>query len=292
MAGARPIVDPPAFASLPYGLWDAVQKPSAPAHWQQGVTWIERCPDGSTTYDECISVTGTGAPPEPSAKTDNVEQIFRGATPITIFAEFDCSPVGLMDAESVASDALARVEALQLEAAFATGLSGGQTVVFPHLAADAQVLDAQGIVLQTAASVCVTGVDVVHGLGELERCLADCYAGQGVIHIPRNALPTFFAWNLAIERNGQLFTPAGNLIVVGTGYPGTSPAGAAPAAGTTWIYATGAMFGYRGDVFMTRVRESLDRAENTLRMIAERTYVLGWECCHIAALIDLGVPNT
>lgn len=292
MAGARPIVDAPAFTSLPYGLWDAVQKRPAPPHWQNGVTYIERCPTGSTTFDECISVTGTGSPPEPPSKTDNVDQTFRGATPITVFAEFDCSPVGLTDAESVASDALARVEASQLESAFATGLVGGQTVAFPHLAADAIVLDADGITLQTAASVCATGVDVVHGLGLIEDCLGDCYGGQGVIHIPQEALPSFVAWNLAVQRDGQLFTPAGNLIVVGVGYPGTSPAGVAPPAGSTWIYATGSMFGYRGDVFMTRVRESLDRAENTLRMIAERTYVIGWECCHFAALIDLGAPVT
>ena len=292
MAGARPIVDPPAFTSLPYGLWDAVQKPTAPAHWQQGVTYIERCPTGSTTFDECISVTGTGEPPGPPVKTDNVDQRFRGATPITIFAEFDCSPVGLADAESVASDALSRIESFQLESAFFTGLVGGQTVAFPHLAADAEVMDADGITLQTAASICVTGADIAHGLGELEQCLADCYAGQGIIHIPRVALASFAAWNLAIERDGRLYTPSGNLIVVGDGYTGASPAGVAPADGTTWIYATGAMTGYRGDVFMTRVRDSLDRAENTLRMIAERTYVLTFECCHFAALVDLGVPTT
>lgn len=291
MAGARPIVDPPEFTSLPYGLWDSVQKPPAPSHWQQGVTWIERCARGDTTYDECISVTGTGAPPEPPAKTENVLQLFRGATPVTVYAEFECSPVGIGDAERAATDALSKAENRRLEEAFWTGLSASQTVVFPHLAADAEVLDADGITLQTAVSVCITGADITHALGELENCLADCNSGQGLIHIPPEALPTFYAWNLAIERDGALFTPAGHRIVVGTGYPGTSPDGSAPAAGTTWIYATGPMFGYRGDVFFTRLRESFDRAENTLQMIAERTYVLGWECCHFAALITLGVPS-
>ena len=53
MAGARQIIDPPVFTTLPYGLWDAAQKPAANGpHWQQGVTWIERCPTGATTYDE------------------------------------------------------------------------------------------------------------------------------------------------------------------------------------------------------------------------------------------------
>jgi hypothetical protein len=292
VAGARQIVDPPAFTSLPYGLWDAAQTrtPDNP-HWQQGITWIERCPTGDTTYDECLSVTGTGAPPEPAVKTDNVDQTFRGATPFTIFTEFDCSPVGLRDAATVAEDALARIENQQLETAFWTGTAGAQTLVFPHLAADAEVVDEQDIVLQPAATPLVTGgADVAHALGALEAELADCYAGQGIIHVPRDALPTFAAWNLVVEEGGRLFTRAGNLVVVGGGYTGTGPDGAAAPEGRSWIYATGAVFGYRGEVQVRSPRESIDRAANTLRMIAERTYVLGFECCLIAALVDLGVP--
>jgi hypothetical protein len=293
VAGARQIVDPPAFTLLPYGLWDAVEQrtPGNP-HWQQGVTWIERCPDGGTTYDECLSVTGTGAPPEPGAKADNVDQTDRGATPFTIFTEFDCAPVGLRDAETVASDALARIEQQQVEAAFWTGTVGGQTVAFPHLAANAEVLDSQQIVLQPTATTCVTGVDAAHALGALEDCLADCYAGQGVIHIPRIALPTLAAWGLVQARDGGLFTMAGNRVVVGGGYTGSGPDGTTPAAGSTWMFATGALFGYRGDVRMHSPRDSIDRSANTMRMIAERTYVLGFECCLLAAHFELGVPTT
>lgn len=293
MAGARLIVDPPAFTALPYGLWDAVQKPvPANDHWQAGVTYITRCPAGGTTYDECLSVTGTGeAPPAPPAKSDNVPQEFRGATPFTIYARFDCSPVGMQAAESAASDALARVEQQQLEAAFWTGAVGGQTIAYPHLADDAELADTSGIVLQTAATTVASGVDVVTALGVLEQELAECYAGQGIIHIPRSALPTFAAAYLVREVDGRLLTPAGNLIVVGGGYPGTSPAGAAPAAGTTWIYATGAAWGYRSDVYFTQVRDSLDRTSNTLRMQAERNYLIGFECCLLAAHIVLGVPT-
>lgn len=292
MAGARQIIETPAFTTLPYGLWDAAQKPAAPSHWRQGVTWIERCPTGDTTYDECLTVTGTGAPPEPAAKTSNVDQTFRGATPFTVYAEFECSPVGVGEAATVAETALARVEARQVEEAFWTGVAGAQPVVFPHLAADAEVLDGQNIVLQPTASACVTGADVAHGLGELEQCLADCYAGQGVIHVPRHALPTLSAWNLVHEDGGRLLTTGGNLVVVGGGYTGSGPDGADPAAGTAWIYATGAVFAYRSSVFLTQLRDSLDRSENTVRMLAERTYLLGHECCLLAAHIELGVPTT
>lgn len=294
MAGARQIVDTPAFATLPYGLWDSIQHPAPEnAHWQQGITWVERCPDGATTYDDCLAVTGTGeAPPAPPAKTGNVDQTTRGATPFTVYAEFDCSPVGLADAARVAADALARVEGRQVEATFWSGTAGGQIVAYPHLASDAALEDGQGIVLQSTASTTVTGADVAHGLGVLEQELADCYAGQGVIHIPRSALPTFAANGLVREAGGRLYTPAGNLLVVGGGYSGSGPDGAAPDPGTTWVYATGAVFGYRSEPYVSQVRDSFDRAENTVRMIAERTYVVGFECCLLAAHITLGVSTS
>lgn len=289
---ARQLIDLPAvFTPLPYGLWDTVQTPSPDSvHWQQGVTWIERCPTGDTTYDECLSVTGTGAPPEPPAKTPNVDQEFRGATPFTVVAEFQCTPVGLGDAQAVAQDALARVEQHQLETAFWTGAAADQTVVFPHLAADGEVLDGD-IVLQSVATPVVTGADVAAALGALEQELADCYKGQGLIHVPRSALPTLTAWNLVREDGGRLMTPNGNRIVAGGGYPGTGPDGSAPADGTTWIYATGAAWGYRSNVYFTQVRDSLNRATNTLRMQAERSYLIGFECCLLAAHIVLGVPT-
>lgn len=292
MAGTRPIVDPPSFTSLPFGLWDSIQHPANPPHWQLGVTWIERCPSGAgTTYDECISPTVTGAPPEPPSKSDNVDQNFRGATPITIYTEFDCSPVGVGDAESAARDALSRSEATQLESAVWTGVAGGQAVVWPHLAANAEVLDANGITIQTSATA-VSGVslDIAHGLGLLEADLSECYGGEGVIHISPLVLPTLVAWNLVSVQGDVLRTLRGNRVIVGSGYGVSGPDGTAPPDGSAWIYATGQVFGYRGDVFFTGARESFNRAENTVQMIAERTYVIGWECCHLAALISLGVP--
>lgn len=290
---ARQLIElPTTFTSLPYGLWDTIQTPGSDgSHWQNGVTWIERCPTGDTTYDECISVTGVGAPPEPPPKVANIEQSIRGALPFTVHAEFECSPVGLAGAEAIASDALARVEQTQVETAFWTGTAGGQPVVFPHLAADTEVLDGT-VVLQPVASPAVTGADVAQALGALEQELADCYKGQGIIHVPRAALPTLDAWNLAHDDgNGHLVTLAGNLIVAGTGYTGSGPDGTTPAEGTTWIYATGAAWGYRSDPYVSQLPDSLDRTSNTLRMQAERTYVIGFECCLLAAHIVLGVPT-
>jgi hypothetical protein len=296
VAGPRQLVDGPDFEPLPYALWDAVEQRSpGDPHWQNGVTWQEWCPQvPDTLYDECIAVTGTGSPPPfPTLPAGgNVIQRNRGATPFTVYAEFDCSPVGLADMD-LARTAIGRLESYAVENAFWTGLVGGvANIAFPHLAANAQVLDSQNIILQSAATQAVTGtgVDVTDALGQLEAQLAACYGGRGVIHIPRRALPTFQAWTLVHDEGGKLYTAAGNLVVPGGGYPGTAPDGSAPAAGQSWIYATGQMFGYRSDVTSYPVPESLDKRTNTIHSIAQRTYVLGYECCLIAAQIATGVP--
>jgi len=297
VAGPRLLVDAPPFTPSVHGLLSVIdfRSPGDP-HWQNGVTWKSLCmsaSNGATTYDECIVVTGSGAVPEPSPKADNVDNVYRGATPFTVVARFDCSPVGNEDARQIALDALAKTEGYQAERTFWTGLVDNKTLMFPHLAATTQVVDGQNIVLQNPTSIVVTGsFDVASGLGQLEAALAACYDGVGVIHIPVKALPTFVAWDLVSEQNGRLVTANGNWVAAGSGYPGTSPSGVTPGVEQSWIYATGAVFGYRSDIEFTQERDAIDRALNQIQMIAERNFVLGFDCCHVGLLVDLGVPVT
>lgn len=310
MAGARQIVDGPSFAVLPHGLWDAVEQRTTTtnpdAHWQNGVTWMDSCPgSGFLVYDECLAVTGTGG--QPPAMPDfqaagNVLNTNRGAVAFTVMTEFDCSPVGRMAGEiqHLAEEALARVEAREAERAFWTGQAGNagignanQNTVWPCLANAGAVFDPLGITLQPTMSQVVTGtgVDVADGLGQLEKALSDCYGGaQGLIHVSPTLLPTLQAWGLVCNMDGQLVTTRGNRVVVGSGYPGTSPTGSSPAAGQSWVYATGAMFGYRSDVQVHQMAETFDRAKNTVKAQAYRTYLFGYECCLLAAQIATGVP--
>jgi len=306
MAGPRVVVPGPSFTPLPYSLWDAVQKPTAADnHWQNGITWVDRCGNGDTLYEECIAVTGSGGSPTAQASmASNITQTNRGATPFACYAEFDCSPVGLADAQTIADDSLDKIRNFQLERAFWSGTAGktktgnvAQTTVFPHLAANATLTDPNDstITLQPVANMSASGgatTDVADGLGQLQGALASAYHGVGVIHIPTAALPTFVAWDLVEERaDGGLYTATGNRVVVGHGYPGTSPAGAAPAAGTTWIYGTGAVFGYQASVEMGSLNELFDRSENTHHMVAQQVYVLGFECALYATQVQLGVPT-
>lgn len=285
------------FTPLPYGLLDALApyvRTPADLHWQGGVTYETLCAAGDTTYDECFAVTGVGSrettPPEPPSKSETASITIRGATPFTVFAEVDCSAPGFWDrAEEFGADALAQSEQYQVERALWTGTAGSGTVVFPHLAADTALVDAYGYTLQTAATQIIGGatLDVVEALGRLEGALADCYNGVGVIHVPRELNATFQNADLIIPDGTRYRTANGNIVVFGSGYTGSSPSGATTDS-LAWIYATGALFIYRGPVTVMRTRESFDRATNTVYAIAERTYLVGWDCCHIATNVTLG----
>lgn len=296
MAGIRGIVNGPDFVALPNAVWEAAQHPAEEGpHWRQGVTWTDWCGGADTTYaDACgMSVTGTGGgPPAAPSLGPTAEGMDRGATAFTVYAGFDCSLIGLPETDQ-ARDALARSEAYQVGLAFWTGQAGGQATVWPHLAADTVLDDPQGIRLQTAASPFVTGGDdaaVVIGL--LDDRLAAEYGGQGLVHVPLAALATLKSRDLAHhDDTGVCYTPGGHRIVAAAGYTGSAPDGTAPAAGTAWVYATGAAFGYRSDVFVQDFPGTFDRAKNTVRKLASRTYLFGFECVHLAALMTLGVPT-
>ncbi|WP_086559865.1 hypothetical protein [Streptomyces africanus] len=294
MAGIRGIVDGPDFVALPNALWDAAQHPAQPGpHWQQGVTWTDWCGGAQTTYaDECIAVTGTdGAVPAAPPLEPTASGVDRGATAFTVYAAFDCSLIGLPDVDQ-AAEALARSEAFQVSRAFWTGQAGGQTTVWPHLAADDPLDDPQGIRLQTGADTVLAATDdAAVAIGRLDGALAEQYGGLGAVHVPVAALATLKARSLVREDDGVLRTPGGNLIVAAAGYTGTGPDGAVPPSGSAWIYATGALFGYRSDVAVRDFPGTFDRSTNTVRKQASRTYLFGWECAHLAALMTLGVPS-
>lgn len=283
-----PVVTPETATLLDYIQWVDSSDP----HWRNGITYPEVCSGASSTYDLCVSspvVTGSNP-----TKSDNSGRGWRGATPFSVFTEMDCSPVGFWDdADPLVAEALRRYEHLVVEEVFSTGIvAGTSNIMYPHLSANAAVLDSSDslITLQTAASVPVTGtVDVVEGLGILEQAIADCIAGQGLIHVTLAVFDSLVNQLLVFQRNGLWFTAKGNMVVPGSGYTGNSPANAAPASGTSWGYATGPIIGYRGAPVTVGTRtESLNRSVNTLKRIIERTYVLGWTCCHVGVLFSTG----
>lgn len=292
---AMPLIYPVnPWAPLDYGLASVVTWQTATdERWINGVRWEPVCATGNTTVSPCI--TGTTAI-DPPAKAATWSHQTRGAYSFTVYSEIDCSPPGWWDlAQERAAAGLTEVEAWQVERVFQTGQAAGvSNLILPNLTTTGTIFHPiDSSVLMQPSTLTVTGavLDVVEGLGRLEQALADCYrGGRGVIHVPIQVVNELAAQHLITARGTQLRTTIGNLVAVGAGYtPTIGPGGATPAAGTAWMFGTGTMFGYRSELKIPGSnRESLDRSENTLRRIAERHVLIGWDCCLIAVLVTLG----
>ena len=297
MAGPRNLVSPATFVDRNFGLMSVVQPrfDEPDAHWRNGVTFQDLCGLAGTTFDPyCVS--GTGAP----LKTPNVTVATYGALPFNVVAEVNCSPVGYSQPEQQARavDALTRNESFQVEQAFWTGAVAGvgPTIyqVSPHLAANTAVVDTAGVQLQCAATT-VSGsvvLDIVEGIGRLEAAMSRCYNGQFVIHMPM-ILANALLSNYSAEIFGsQIKTREGNLVAIGAGYAGTGPDGTS-IPNVAWVYATAPVFAYRSAPETFAFREELNRTNNTVQTIVERTYVLGFACCCFYAVpISVGGYTT
>jgi len=287
-----PLFTPPASTLLDYVQW--VDDPDP--HWQGGITWQDLCGDVGIVQDVCVTVTG--APVTGSVtKVETADMSLRGAEPFTVYARIDCSPVGFWnDARNNVNAALTRFESFTVEKAFIDGVIPGQAgLVRPHVAEDTEEfvdsINPGQVLIQPAVSVPVTGtLDVTEALGVLEQALGACYHGVGLVLVD---LPTFnnmVANYLVFKSNGRWQTAKGNWVVPMYGHPGTGPTGVVPAYGTSWMYITGAIFGYRSGVKLNGVPEEefFDRSVNTLEIMAERTYVLGWSCCQAGLPVSYG----
>ncbi len=295
MVSIRRLVAPPTFTPAGYGLLSVAElaDDTADPHWRNGVEYQPvYCGTALNTAAVCVT-GGLDKPALPGGRP------IRAADPFAVYAWLNCAPVGYTPQEwqALTVQALTNNETAAVEAAFWTGAVSGGTL-YPHLAANAAVTEGasgatQVVTLQTAAQILVTGtgtVDIVEGIGLLEGAIGACYGGVPVLHVPRAAVAAMAAWGLVIRDGPRLRTPTGALVAAGIGYPGTSPSGQAPAPGTAWLYATGAVKYWRGPVETTGVNpaEWLGRARNEQVLIAERTYVIGWDCCHVAVPVSLG----
>jgi hypothetical protein len=203
----------------------------------------------------------------------------------------DCDDFGSNgEAEAEGRRALEWGEGAAVEAVFWTGAvapTGAGISIEPHLAANAAVVS-DGVTIQTAATVVSgTAQKLKLALGLLEDALADCYNGQGVIHVPRIFGPFLADGGIVYKQGNQLVTLNGNLVALGTGYTGSSPAGVAGTTTAMWIYATGAVMMRRSDIDVPSFPESFNRLKNDLVLITERTYSVAWECCHLAIPVNL-----
>lgn len=131
-------------------------------------------------------------------------------------------------------------------------------------------------------------VSFAQGLGLLEQWVGSANGAVGIIHAPRTVLGTMTGLHVRSD-GGKLRTLVGTLVAAGTGYTGCGPSGAAPATGTTWLYATGPAQVLRSPVLDLPAdpRLAVDRSSDATKILAERYVAVGHDVGAAAVLVNL-----
>lgn len=271
---------PTASMPLRYGLLQAAIGPlDLPIHARNGgIRYVTSlCDDGFGYEIACIGATASKAT-EFSLGTTTVTGL-----PFIIGATVTCGTVGFTYEEQRAfvMERLRGVEQGVLENIFSTSTFGQA----PGL------ITGDGITTVTGAGDTLTDV-----LGELERARYCGFTGNvtrygppAILHV---AIPVFNRLKELhlIEFDGTRWRTAIGTVVSTGCYANNDPAGAAPADGVFWLYITGQTTIWRtpdSDVQVAPVEGSLNRTTNQLMMLAEREYVVTYECGGFAKPVTL-----
>lgn len=290
----RDFAEGPDFTPLPHTLMDSAEVVPLTGHQKLGLMYqVETCADLTEyTQVQCSDLTGP-------AKEPNMDVLWRGADPFVVYSWLPCTYIGGEPPEKLKADTLAAHEnnvARKIGSIFWNGGEDPDTQ-FQHLAADAAVTEVSGgstVVLQTAASLVSGGalLDVVTAVGQIEQAIGECYGGVPFLHVPRSLIAEMAAEHLLdenLDSRGRLRTRSGS-IVVAYENPPVGPDGTLPARpGTVWIYATSPVKVWRGALrWLARdAKEALVRSTNATVLIAEERFIVGWGCCHFAALVNI-----
>lgn len=265
---------------LRYGLLQAAVGPlELPVHARNGgLQYVHAlCGEGFGYEIECID--------DQNSKADNfgvgLETIL--GSPFIVYATVTCGPVGFTSEElrSMVVQRLKGVEQTVVEQVFSTSTFGQG----PGLTA------ADGI--ETVAG---SGTTVVEVLSELERARycggvtnTAMYGPPGYLHAPI-AVFNALKQEHVIEFDGTRWrTPMGTVVSAGC-YANNDPDGTPAADGTFWMYLTGQTTVWRtsdSNIFVSPVEGALDRTTNQMLMLAEREYVVTYECGGFAKAVTL-----
>lgn len=268
-------------APLPYGLFSTFAvRPQGADRWESGVQF-ETLTCGPTGGIGAYDCDGTRESPGtiglPKTLDTGNGEVGEGSQ-FTVYGHWSCNPLGFTpeQAQARADLHLLTREEARVEQALWTGDLGNTPA------------------LQDAATTSLGGgaaTDLVTGVGLLEEFIASEYGSLGVIHVTRGTALALLAEGLVTRSGSRLVTELGTPVAAGAGYPGTGPTGQAVDADSLerWAFVSPAIFGYRSEIFTSSARpgDLLDRGLNTMTAVAERTYLLGFDPCGVAAaLID------
>lgn len=265
---------PTPFPPARYGLLQAAYGPfDLPVHARNGglVYQHAMCGDAYGYEVNCIDAQATK-----DGLVDEVGTDLTAGDPFIVYATLTCGPVGnsFQEFEDLVRQRLLSKEQSIVEQALSTGDFGA----VPALTT------ANGIATLTPTATTV--VDIVSELEDAMYCTS-MYGAPAFLHMniaPFNQLKS----QHLIEFDGLRWrTPMGSIVSAGC-YANEDPDGGAAADGTFWMYVTGGTAVWRSsDIFIAPVEGSLNRATNQMVMLAEREYVVTFECGGFAASVEL-----
>lgn len=267
---------PTATFPLRYGLFTAAVGPlDLPVHGRNGglryVTSI--CADGFGYDIACIGATASKVPNFTTGSTTVT------GTPFMVYATQVCGTVGFTYDEQTAMvvERLKSVEQGVVEDIFSQSTFG----------------EAPGLITGDGITTLAGAGDAIQDvIGELERamyCGAVSYGPPAILHVPIPAFNWMKREHL-IEFDGTRWRTAIGTVVSTGCYANNSPGGVAPADGVFWLYITGQTTIWRtpdSQIQVAPVEGSLNRTTNQLLMLAEREYVIAYECGGFAKSVTL-----
>lgn len=245
------LVEAPVTTPLPFGLF-SVAEPRLPVdeHWRSGVQWLtQACAPTGTTTGPCIDLT------PPILTAGQLCSILK-YDPFTVYSYNTDEIIGFTLAEHLEQTKQRLINGEQY---------GAESYLWTAIAATAVITDLSWSALDVA-------------LGYVEYELAQAYFGQGVIHM--NRITAIALGQHLRVAGGRLTTLLGTPVIAGGGY---DSANVSPSTGGH-IYGTGPVVLYRGDI---DTRETaVDKSTNQASIIAQRDYVVGWDCSAVGAKIN------
>lgn len=265
-----------------HGLQASATEVKGPTRWELGVTITpENCVEIAGWDPDCTAwpvVDGVTVKPEKSVAERPLDSY--DLDPFVLESPFECDAQGLKTID-FAGRARRQAEA---------GTSKGM-----EFELWTGTLKPDNPNLSTGATILVSGaaVSLLQGISLLGQALSDCaHGGRGTIHAPTFIVDQWLALYTGlfdVGPNRIVTKNRGDVVISGTGYPGTGEDGDAPANGSSWVYATGPVQYRLGEVevFPDTVKEAMKRGTNDVEYRAERFAMVNFDpCCHFGILID------
>lgn len=274
--GAPVLLEAKPTPSMPlrYGLFQAAVGPlDLPVHARLGgLQYVnEICGEGFGYEVNCIDAL--------DAKTfDSGLEIVTGV-PFVVYSTILCGSVGFTQAEfnAMAVSRLLSVEQTIVEQVFSSG-TVGQAPSLANNTPAATIIGTGG----------VTAVEVVSELENAMYCTSQ-YGPAAYLHMPLAVINELMSQHLLTWDGTRWRTPMGSIVSAGC-YANLDPDGVEAADGTFWIYATGQTAVFRtpdSEIFVAPVEGTLDRTTNQQLILAEREYVVTFECASYAKAVVL-----